>query len=109
MKFESLHAEGHSEDSDMRVSNKALGKSLNIKDQRTHQLVRRLAALTGESLTEAVRIAVQDRLRRVEAQRGSRNLVVRLNEIARHCGALPIRDMRSEDEILGYNSRGIPE
>jgi antitoxin VapB len=93
----------------VRRSNKAVTKSLNIKDQRTHEMARRLATLTGESLTEAVRVALQERLRRVEAKRDGRNLVDRLNEIARHCGSLPIRDTRTEDEILGYNERGMPE
>ena len=40
--------------------------ALNIKDQDTHALARRLAAATGESLTEAVRTAVAERLTRVE-------------------------------------------
>ena len=46
--------------------------SLNIKDSRTHELVRRLAAATGETQTEAVWVAVRERLRRVEAGRGDR-------------------------------------
>ena len=83
--------------------------SLNIKDERTHELVRRLAAVTGESLTEAIRVAVQERLRRVEANRGGQNLADRLDEIARHCASLPVRRMRTEDEILGYNARGMPD
>jgi antitoxin VapB len=84
--------------------------SLNIKDSRTHELVRRLAAATGETQTEAVRVAVQERLRRVEAGRGdSHQLVQRLNEIARHCAFLPVRRMRTEDDILGYNERGLPD
>ncbi len=37
---------------------------LNIKDERTHELARRLAAVTGETMTEAVRIALQERLKR---------------------------------------------
>jgi antitoxin VapB len=84
--------------------------SLNIKDQRTHELVRRLAEATGETLTEAVRIAVQERLRRVQARRSGngRELATRLDEIAQHCGALPVRRMRTEDDILGYNDRGLP-
>jgi hypothetical protein len=28
-------------------------------------------------------------------------------EISRRCAALPTQDTRSEDEILGYNDRGI--
>jgi len=38
---------------------------LNIKDPETDALVRRLAALTGESITGAIRTAVRERLERV--------------------------------------------
>ncbi len=85
--------------------------SLNIKDQRTHELVRHLAEATGETLTEAVRIAVQERLRQVQARRSGngRELSKRLDEIAQHCAALPVRRTHSEDEILRYNERGLPD
>jgi len=82
--------------------------SLNIKDKRTHDLARRLAATTGETLTEAVRVAVQERLNRVEARTGGRRLADRLDEIARHCASLPIVRERAEEEILGYDERGVP-
>jgi len=82
--------------------------SLNIKDQRTHELVRRLAALTGETMTEAVRNAVQERIKRQQAGRGGQPLTERLREIAHHCAALPVVRNRSEDEILGYDERGLP-
>ena len=39
---------------------------LNIKDSDTHALAKRLASLTGESLTQAVKRAIQERLARVE-------------------------------------------
>ena len=39
---------------------------LNIKDADTHALAKRLASLTGESLTKAVKRAIQDRLAQVE-------------------------------------------
>ena len=82
---------------------------LNIKDSRTNELARRLASATGETLTEAVRVALQERLVRGEARhrRGPR-LADRLTEIARHCAGLPLRRHRSEDEILGYDERGLP-
>lgn len=81
---------------------------LNIKDERTHELARRLAAVTGESMTEAVRIALQERLKRQEAGRGARPLRDRLREIAHHCASLPVVRDRTEDEILGYDERGLP-
>ena len=82
--------------------------SLNIKDKRTHELARRLAALTGETMTEAVRIAVQERLDRQQARRGGPPLGERLRKIAHHCAALPVLRRRSEDEVLGYDERGLP-
>ena len=84
--------------------------ALNIKDPDTHALARRLANATGESLTSAVRVALEERLARVEriAAGAKGDLVARLEAIARHCGALPLRRRRSEDEILGYDERGLP-
>ena len=43
---------------------------LNIKDADTHALAKRLASLTGESLTKAVKRAIQDRLAQVEKPQG---------------------------------------
>lgn len=60
-------------------------------------------------MTEAVRIAVQERLRRRQAGGGGgRPLSERLREIAHHCAKLPVVRERSEDEILGYDERGLP-
>lgn len=39
-------------------------KSLRIKDEETCRLIHELAALTGETLTEAVRVAVREKLER---------------------------------------------
>ncbi len=43
--------------------------SLNIKNERTHELVRRLATLTGMSQTDAVTDAVRRRLEELEAEK----------------------------------------
>jgi antitoxin VapB len=85
--------------------------ALNIKDPATHDLARRLAAATGRSMTEAVRAAIEESLARAErsaAGSDEAGLVARLDAIARHCAALPVRRQRSEDDILGYDERGLP-
>lgn len=82
---------------------------LNIKDTETHELARRLAALTGESLTKAVKHAIEDRLARVEKTRRSLTLADELDRIALHCASLPRRDARSADAIIGYDEHGVPE
>lgn len=81
---------------------------LNIKDAETHAMAKRLASLTGESLTQAVKQAVQERLAQVEKGRQATRLADELDHIALHCAALPRRDRRSADQIIGYDERGLP-
>jgi antitoxin VapB len=81
--------------------------ALNIKDPATEQSVRELAAATGEGLTTAIRVAVQQRLERVRKPR-SRDLAEELLEIGRRCSALPDLDTRTAEEILGYDEHGLP-
>lgn len=81
---------------------------LNIKDAETQALTKRLASLTGESLTQAVKQAVQERLAQVEKTRGAIRLADELDHIALHCANLPRRDRRSAEQIIGYDERGLP-
>ena len=81
---------------------------LNIKDADTHVLAKRLASLTGESLTQAVKRAVQERLAQVEKTRRAMRLADELDHIALHCARLPRRDRRSAEQIIGYDERGLP-
>ena len=78
-----------------------------IKDEPKVDLARWLSALTGEPITETVRIALRERLNRMEAGISGRPLRERLQEIAEHCAALPVRWRRAENEVLGYDNRGL--
>ena len=82
--------------------------SLNIKDSEADTLVRRLAQATGETITEAVTVAVKERLERLRAGRRARSLADELDEIALRCASLPVLDERPEEEILGYDAHGLP-
>lgn len=82
--------------------------SLNIKDPQTDRLVRELAESTGETITQAVGVAVKERLDRVHAGRPRQQLADELDRIAMRCAALPVLDSRSDDEILGYDTQGLP-
>ena len=42
--------------------------ALNIKDEETDKLAREVAARAGESLTEAIRIALRERLQRLSGR-----------------------------------------
>jgi len=82
--------------------------ALNIKDAATERSVRELAALTGETVTAAVRKAAEERLERVRRDHGRRCLADEILEISRRCAALPDLDTRTPDEIIGYDEQGLP-
>lgn len=83
--------------------------SLNIKNEKTHRLVRQLARLTGESMTAAVDQAVRERLERVRTRRGS-GMAERLLKIGKECAPLWKEPFRSVDhgELL-YDEKGLPK
>lgn len=82
--------------------------ALNIRNEETERLAEAVARLTGETKTEAVTRALRDRLERLRRDRSARRLADELDDIARHCAALPVKDARTPDEILGYDERGLP-
>ncbi|MFP4378330.1 MAG: type II toxin-antitoxin system VapB family antitoxin [Spirochaetales bacterium] len=83
---------------------------LNIKDDEIHEIAKRLAALKQTSITTVVREALTSELRRTESSRAREqtNLVAALDEIAIDAGKLRVLDNRSPDEILAYDSTGLP-
>jgi antitoxin VapB len=82
--------------------------ALSLKDKETDRLAREVASLTGETLTDAVRTALAERLQRERLRRGKpARLSDRLLEIGAHCAALPDFDTRSPDEIVGYDEAGM--
>lgn len=83
-------------------------KPLNIKDPEVYALARRLATETGESLTETVRVALRERLARLQSTSGADRLFEKLLEISERCGTRPVLDHRGDDEILGYDEHGVP-
>ena len=83
--------------------------SLNIKNPETHRLARDLALLTGETVTEAVTVAVRERLERIRSDsRGS--LADQLVSIGRDCAARLREPYASiEHGQFLYDDRGLPK
>lgn len=83
--------------------------TMNIKNAETHRLARELAEITGESLTTAVTVAVQERLERVRTTRKG-GIAERLMEIGRQT-APKFREagvtFQNYDDFL-YNEDGLP-
>ena len=84
--------------------------ALNIKSDEAHRLAKTLADATGTTLTDAVTNALRSSVRS-EAERtveDERLLLAEVAEIQRLVAALPDRDTRTADEILGYDAFGLP-
>ena len=82
--------------------------SLNIKNEQTHRLVRRLAELTGQSQTSAVEDAVRRRLEeleRAESRSARREAMMR---IARESAALIDQDLSNDPNDVLYDEVGMP-
>lgn len=82
--------------------------ALSIKDPEADRLARELAARTGETLTEAVVVALRERLARETGRTRSVPLRDELAAIRRRCAALPVLDNRTAEQILRYDERGLP-
>jgi antitoxin VapB len=84
--------------------------ALNIRDPEVHRLARAVADATGETMTEAVRNALAQRLRQMnevpEAER--RRRIEAAMELARRFAELPVEDARPVDELLAYDEDGLP-
>ena len=79
--------------------------ALNVKNDEADRLARELADLTGESITEAITVALRERL---ERRRSRGQQAARLRHLVTEIAAFPVLDDRPADEILGYDRRGLP-
>lgn len=81
---------------------------LNIKNDRAHDLARQIQQKTGESLTTAVIVALEERLRRVAPEGDKAARLARINAIIDRAASYPVLDNRTPDEIIGYDENGLP-
>jgi len=81
---------------------------MNIKNEKTENLAKELARLTGESKTAAITQAVRERLDRLRSKQGA-GLADRLLKIGKDCAARLNGTFRTVDhgELL-YDEKGLP-
>ena len=82
-----------------------------IDDPKAASLARELAERTGESIPDAVRHALEREIARNPPPRKRINREARkaaILEIVKRFNSLPVLDVRSPDEILGYDENGLP-
>lgn len=77
---------------------------LSIRNAEVEELARRLSRERGDSMTEVILDALKAQDRKHADH--SRQLRMKLGEIASACAALPDLDTRSAEEILGYDESG---
>ncbi len=82
---------------------------LSIKHPDADRLARELAQRQNKSITEVVVEALSEALERERRRVARPGMAERLMEIARRHAARPRLTDKTDDEILGYNERGLPE
>lgn len=82
---------------------------LSIRNERAESLARELAAETGSSITQTIIDALEEQSLRLRGRRRSADLAEEIMAVSRRCRALPEQDPRCADDILGYDSNGIPQ
>ena len=77
-----------------------------IRDPEADRLIRELAARTGETITEAVKKATEERLARLPAKKGRVDWAA-LAEAQAYFSSLPrLNQGLADDAILGTNEEG---
>ena len=89
---------------------------LNIKSARADELVSRLVALTGESKTQAVVSALEERLARVEKDQAKpqrhpdyEKRMALMREAAAEISAMLPPHLRTSDHFDLYDENGLPK
>ena len=83
--------------------------ALSIRNPKAEELAREVAAESGESLTQAIIHALEERLERLKGRRKTTDVAEEIMKISFRCRMLREKDQRSPDEILGYDERGLPQ
>lgn len=91
-----------------------MADALHIDDPKANALAHELAQRTGETVTDAVVHALEERLERkpqskrpeTDAERAERR--AQIMKILERMHRMPVLDPRGPDEIVGYDEDGLP-
>ncbi|CAD5298000.1 Antitoxin VapB [Bosea sp. 62] len=79
-----------------------------IKDPDADRIVRELAARTGETITDAVKTAAEERLARLPKPKQGRIDLEKVEKLLAEIRTYRVDDPRTDDEIIGYDENGLP-
>lgn len=74
--------------------------AISIRNPKAEQLAQAVAELSGESLTQAIIHALEERLDRLRSRGSAVTLQKEILKISRRCSMLPDLDQRTPDETL---------
>ena len=82
---------------------------ISIKRDETVRLARALKQRAGLPMARVIHEALEERLRRLEESGPDpARRLAEMRAISRRVAALPERDPRSIDDIIGYDDNGLP-
>ena len=81
---------------------------LSVNHPEADELAHALAERMDETVDDAVVTALRERLARTSVRNRGEHEPGELLAIGRECAALPDYDLRSADEIVGYDANGVP-
>ena len=79
---------------------------MNIKNDDVQILARQLAAETGESMTQAIKVAIEERLRRIRRERDVAEKIRRIDEVLARSGPTPPGATSDHSDL--YDELGLP-
>jgi antitoxin VapB len=82
--------------------------ALSIKDPEADALARVLAEETGETLTQAIVVALRERLARVQRQKQAPARQEKMRALWDELERLPVLDARPVSALLPYDETGLP-
>ncbi len=82
--------------------------AISVKSSEAERLAREVAEATGESLTEAITRALEERLHRLRSAKAFVEYERGVERIQKSIRERPVLDSRSADEIIGYGPDGAP-
>jgi hypothetical protein len=80
---------------------------MNVASSRIGELVQRLTSLTGEDEETALARAVEERLSRLSPSAAPDRRAALLGFLDK-TAALPVKDARQPDDLLGFGPDGLP-
>ena len=82
--------------------------ALSIKNEEVDRLARELSEVTGESITEAISNALKERLEKETGRRSKNRFREEIDRMQNRVKRLSKLDDRTDEQILGYDEKGVP-